>query len=196
MHIDIGHVVAISLADLFADLQRKPFEDAVGDVALDRLQVLGAPCGLDSPEGAFDPVGEPVEVKFRIGMLQLGNVLLVIAATGPEGGPGLLRLLLRLDVGTDECDDQVDADGDEKDDGVNVTAAPATSAITSSTAEPSTATTAESSPTATAESAASAGPGPGIDCPQQADDECAGGDPPVGQSRTCSVGTHRKEFTC
>ena len=89
MHINFGHVIAISLTDLFADLQRKPFENAVGNVATDRFQILLAPCGLDPSEGVFDTSRKTSEVKLWIGPLQPGDVLPMIISADFGTGPSL-----------------------------------------------------------------------------------------------------------
>ena len=89
MHINVGHVIAISLTDLFADLQREPFEDAVGNVASDRFQILLAPRGLDPSEGVFDTSRKTSEVKIWIGPLQPGDVLPMIISADFGTEPSL-----------------------------------------------------------------------------------------------------------
>ena len=89
MHMNVGHVIAISLTDLFADLQREPFEDAVGNVASDRFQILLAPRGLDPSEGVFDTSRKTSEVKIWIGPLQAGDVLPMIISADCGAGPSL-----------------------------------------------------------------------------------------------------------
>ena len=187
--VDVRHVVVVSLADLFTNLQRESLEDAVGDVSPDRFHVLGTPGVLDFEESVFHTMSELVEVEVRVGPLQLGNVVQVSGTTGRVCGAVVSLFILVSQKAAHNTRRAHANNQDEKDNDDNgVCWTTSSTAITSSTAESATSPATESAPSAaapsaTAEPSSSAGPRPDIDGPHDVDGDCAGGDPPGGPLR-------------